>query len=87
MAANSSFELPPQSLGRDLPLDSPDVSILQGIDSASPELSDGKPSSGLKIRRNFDEQMQQEITRAQAGGNPVALMAIEIDRFGMLDEA
>ena len=69
-----------------MPLDSPDISILQGIDSASPELSDGKPSSGSKIRRNFDEQMQREIARAQAGGNPVALMAIEIDRFGMLDE-
>lgn len=69
-----------------MPLDSPEIGSFQNYDSASPEVSAGKPSSGSKIRLNFDEQMQREFARAQAGGNPVALMAIEIDHFGTLDE-
>jgi len=86
VAANSSFEPPFQTYGLDLPLASLATFIPQNSEPHHPELAAANHSPGLKVRQNFDEQVQQEITRAGAKGSPVALMAIEIDRFGILDE-
>jgi diguanylate cyclase (GGDEF)-like protein len=69
-----------------LPLDSPATSILQVFEPARPELAAANSSSDLEVLRNFAEQLQREITRAEAAGCPVALMVIEIDHFGILDE-
>ncbi len=45
------------------------------------------PPDGLNMRKRFDEQLRQEITRARAGGSPLALLVIEIDRFGILEDS
>ena len=100
MATNSSFEFPSQAVALTLPLDSPATSILQALDCRSAEMVDavGSPAtslaavagvgdhSGVKICGNFEEQLQREITRARGSENPVALVVIEIDRFGILNE-
>ena len=87
MAANSGSEPPFQTYGLDLPLDSFATSIPQSFEPSHPEMTAADHSAGLQVRQNFDEQVRQEITRAGASGSPVALMAIEIDRFGMLDDS
>jgi len=38
------------------------------------------------MRHSFDEQLRHGITRANANGSPLALLVIEIDRFGILDD-
>jgi len=85
--SGSEFQLqaPVESHGRDLPLDALATSIPQSFELSHPELVAVNPSAG-KMRQNFDEQVWQEITRARANGNPVALLAIEIDRFGILND-
>jgi diguanylate cyclase (GGDEF)-like protein len=85
VAANFSFELPLQSYGRDLPLASTATSILDRFEPFYPELGAAGLSAG-KIRENFDEQVRQEITRARANASPVALLVVENDRFGMLND-
>ncbi len=87
MAANSGSEPPFQTYGLDLPLESFATSIPQSSEPSHPEMTAADHSAGLQVRQNFDEQVRQEITRAGASGSPVALMAIEIDRFGMLDDS
>jgi diguanylate cyclase (GGDEF)-like protein len=86
VAANSSFEPPFQTYGLDLPLDPFATLIPQSFEPPHPELAAANHSAGLQVRQNFDEQVRQEITRAGANGSPVALMAIEIDSFGILDD-
>lgn len=39
------------------------------------------------MRQDFDQQLRQELARAGADENPVALLVIEIDRFGTLDDS
>jgi diguanylate cyclase (GGDEF)-like protein len=84
VAANSSFDLPVQPLGRDLPLDS--SAITQDAEFPCLELVAATPPAGLKTYQYFDEQLRQEIPRAEASGSPVALLAIEIDGFGILGD-
>ena len=86
MAANSSFELPPQAFGGDLPPDSRVPSVLKGFEPRGPELVAANPSVGMTIRQSLDEQLQQELSRAEVSETPVALMVIEIDRYGVLGE-
>ncbi len=86
MAANSSFELPPQSFGGDLPPDSRVPTVLGGFEPRGPELVAANHSVGMTIRQSLDEQLQQEISRAEVSETPVALMVIEIDHYGVLGE-
>jgi diguanylate cyclase (GGDEF)-like protein len=86
LAANFSFELPLQSFGKDLPIDSL-ATIPQRFEPTRPELDAMNPPDSLNMRKRFDEQLRQEITRAGAGGSPLALLVIEIDRFGILEDS
>lgn len=86
LAANSSFELPPQSFESDLPPDSRVPSVLGGFEPRDPELVAANPSVWITIRQSLEEQLQQEIGRAEVSETPVALMVIEIDRYGVLGE-
>lgn len=75
----SGHEPPPGSPGSD--------DWLQGLIDALVDLSSRDPLTGLANRRAFELALAREIDRVARSGEPALLLALDIDRFKLINDS